>query len=238
MPVPLGSQTHNLDVRDECTVRGRVVTDNLDERTAGSGVTFADNMALADTTNSTSPTTGSIQTAGGLGVVQDAFVGGSVDVGGNIIGNVDSPTEILGMEPSSVDSRTVQGILRLTYNVAVDGGAIGAAVLGGADDTLPNNAIVTRSYYEVTTTLQSAAGPDSASIQIIIDVDNAVDIVADVAISVGTPWDAGAREGVQTGATTAFSAKTTAKRAILMLTTTDTITDGAFVLVLEYVVSD
>ena len=236
MPVPAGSQTNNLDVRDECTVRGRVVTDNLDEFTAGSGVTFTDNLAFADTTNSTSTATGSIQTAGGLGVVQDAFVGGSVDVGGNIVGATDDTTEIRGMEPSSVDSRTVQGMLRLTYDFAVDGGAVGTISLGNSDDFIPSNALVTRSYYEVTTTLSSNGGNDAASIQ--LGADDGFDIVADVAISVGTPWDAGAREGIQTGAASAILSKSAGSRRVEMVITVEAIDVGAFVLVLEYVVSD
>ena len=40
------------------------------------------NISVADLTQSTSNTTGSITTSGGLGVVKDTFLGGSLDVDG------------------------------------------------------------------------------------------------------------------------------------------------------------
>lgn len=51
--------------------------------TIGSGTTFADPIIVDDDTQSTSATTGSIQTDGGLGVVKDAYIGGYLNpIGG------------------------------------------------------------------------------------------------------------------------------------------------------------
>ena len=55
--------------------------------------------------------------------------------------------------------------------------------------TIPDNAMVVKCWYEVTTTF-SGDGDDSSLISIgIEDQDN--DVVAAAAIKTGTPWDAG-----------------------------------------------
>ena len=234
--MPAGSQTHNLDVRDEIVVQGRVVVDNVSERTAGSGVTLADNLVVSDATNSTSGTTGAIRTAGGLGVVQDMFIGGLLEVTNDLVGDADpltASTEIRGVEPASVDSRTVHGVLRVTYDFAVDGGT-GIIVLGGTEDVLPINAVVTRAYYDVTSIVDSPAS--TATFSLGIPDDDPAGILAAAAVSgIGT---VGVHETIQVGTALTFSNKTQAARAINMIVAVQDIDEGHFVLFVEYYVSE
>ena len=48
----------------------------------------ATQLAVAGTTNSTTSTTGSLRTAGGLGVALNTFLGGTTNFGGNVTGGV------------------------------------------------------------------------------------------------------------------------------------------------------
>ena len=80
--------------------------------------------SLLDTTNSTSPTTGALTTAGGVGIVQDLFVGGNVDVEGNIAlrGNItigDSTTDniIFNGEVSTDITPDIDGAYNLGSSV-------------------------------------------------------------------------------------------------------------------------
>ena len=105
------------------------------------------------------------------------------------------------------------------------------------DIDLPQNAIVIRSWYDVTETFQS--GSDAATIAIGIETDDAAGIVAAIAISnVGNPWDNGPHEGIQTGTAATASEKTTGKRTVQVTVAAENLTQGEFVLFLEYVVSE
>lgn len=102
---------------------------------------------------------------------------------------------------------------------------------------LPENAIVIRSWYDVTETFES--GSDAATIAIGIETDDAAGIVAAVAISDGgDPWDNGPHEGIQTGTAATASEKTTGKRTVQVTVAAENLTEGEFVLFLEYVVSE
>jgi len=125
-------------------------------------------------------------------------------------------------------------IARATYDFSEHGGAQGTIGLGV---TLPDNAVVTRSYYEVLTTLTSST--DAATIAIDIPTDDVGGIVAAVAISdAGNPWDAGYHEGIQDGTVANFSNKCTAARELSVTIATEDVTAGKFILWAEYVVSD
>ena len=137
---------------------------------------------------------------------------------------------------SSADGLHPPRIARATYDFAVLGGAQGVIALGV---TLPDNAIVTRSWLEVITTLQSGGG-DAATVSVDIPTDDVAGIVAAIAISDGTdPWDAGLQEGIQDGAAANYATKTTAARELsITVAGGQDLTAGKFVLFCEYVVSD
>ena len=102
---------------------------------------------------------------------------------------------------------------------------------------LPINAIVIRSWYDVTNTFRSAT--DAATIAIGIAVDDTVGIVAATAISaVGDVWDNGYHEGIQTGTAATASEKTTADRRVQVTIGAENLTAGEFVLFIEYVASE
>jgi len=127
-------------------------------------------------------------------------------------------------------------IARATYDFATLGGAQGTISLGV---TLPDNAIVTRAWYEVIDILTSGGG-DAATVSIDIPTDDVAGIVAAIAINnVGNPWDPGYHEAIQDGQAANFSVKTTAAR-ILQITVAggQDLTAGKFILFAEYVVSD
>lgn len=116
---------------------------------------------------------------------------------------------------------------------------------------LPDNAIVTRAWYEVVSTFTSA-GADAGTIA--LSVQTADDIVAAVAISNGAnPWDAGlhgtkvgsgARSGnaetalVANDSDVATMVKLTAIRQLTATVATQALTAGKLNLYVEYVLGD
>lgn len=99
--------------------------------------------------------------------------------------------------------------------------------------TLPDNAVITRAWYDVITTFTSAT--DAATIA--IHVEGANDVVTATAISAGgNVWDAGLHEAIQVG-TAATMVKTSAARAITATVASEELTAGKLVLFLEYTVS-
>ncbi len=101
---------------------------------------------------------------------------------------------------------------------------------------LPDNAIITRAWYEVLTTFTSAT--DAATIAITIPTDDVAGIVAATAISAGgNVWDAGNHEAIQTGTAANYSEKCTAERELTATVAVEALTAGKFRLYCEYVVS-
>ena len=131
------------------------------------------------------------------------------------------------------DGLVFKGLARATFD-ATAGKAIGSHGLGV---TLPDNAIITRSWYEVITTFTSDA-TDAGTIALGLPVDDVAGIKAAVAISNGAnPWDAGIVEGIQDGTAAAFSEKTTAARELTADVAVEALTAGVLVLFCEYVIS-
>lgn len=138
------------------------------------------------------------------------------------------------LEYYDIDGRQAKRVARATYDFAEHGGSIGSIGLGV---TLPDNAIVVRSWYEVITTLTSAT--DAATVSIDIPVDDVGGIVVAIAISdVSNPWDAGVHEGIQDGTAANFTTKTTAARELSITVAVEDLTAGKFILFCEYLVSD
>lgn len=135
----------------------------------------------------------------------------------------------------SADGLHPTRIARATYDLAVLGGVQGVIALGV---TLPDNAIVTRAWYEVLTTLQSAT--DAATVSVDIPTDDVAGIVAAIAIDdISDPWDAGLHEAIQDGTATNYSTKTTAARELsITIAGGEDLTAGKFIVFCEYVVSD
>ena len=84
----------------------------------------------------------------------------------------------IALMQGETDSLSYKGQAVCLYDFAENGGAISSTAIG---PTLPDNATVTRSYYEVLTTFTSAT--DAAAISISIPTDDAAGIVAATAIS-------------------------------------------------------
>lgn len=132
----------------------------------------------------------------------------------------------------AADGLVFMGLARATFD-ATAGKAIGSHGLGV---TLPDNAIITRSWYEVLTTFTSAT--DAGTIALSVPVNDVAGIKAAVAISNGAnPWDAGIVEGIQDGTAAAFSVKTTAVRELTADVAVEALTAGVLVLFCEYVIS-
>lgn len=136
----------------------------------------------------------------------------------------------------SADGRGDLHILRCTFDPSANTGERTIAAHAVAE-TLPDNAVVVRAYYNVATTFTSST--DAATISIGIPTDDAAGIKAAVAISdAGNPWDAGWVEGIQDGTAANFSEACTAERAITFTVAVEALTAGKLTLWLEYVIID
>jgi len=137
----------------------------------------------------------------------------------------------------SGDGLNAKRIARATYDFTVDGGAISTIGLG---TILPDNAVVTRTWYEVITTLTSNAGNDAGSVSFDIPVDDVAGLVAATVISAGGDiWDAGYHEGIQDGTAAAFAVKTTGARELSVTIAVEAIdAAGIVVFFCEYVVTE
>lgn len=134
---------------------------------------------------------------------------------------------------SAVDGLMAVKVARATYDFAVDGGAISSIGLGV---TLPDNAIVTRTYIQVITTLTSST--DAATIALTIPTDDVAGLRAATAISSGTSWDAGFKDGIQDGVIANFSEQCAAEREITATIAEEAVTAGKFIVFCEYIISD
>jgi len=107
-------------------------------------------------------------------------------------------------------------------------------------DPLPDNAIIVRSYVDVTATF-GGDGDDTSTIAI-TSGEAANDVVTAAAIKTGTPWDVGFHEGIQDGTAANFIKMTAASnqpQVVVDVKSTDTALDeGSMVIYLEYVISE
>lgn len=121
---------------------------------------------------------------------------------------------------------------------ATSGKAIGTynlVQLNGEAFTLPDNARVLSADYEVQTTFTSAT--DAATISLGIATDDVAGLLAAVAISTGTPFDAGIKDGIPNHQASTYSEKTTAAtRTIDAVVAVEALTAGVLVVILDYAV--
>ena len=133
------------------------------------------------------------------------------------------------MPDMAVDGDHRIHIARATYSFVEHAGAISVIGLGVF---LPDNAVVVRSWWEVTDAVTSGG---AAQISFSIPTDD-VDGISAAAV-LGTQGTAGYHEGIQTGTAANFSTKTAAERELSMEISVATLTAGILVLFCEYVVT-
>ena len=143
-----------------------------------------------------------------------------------VVGGVNTATGDI-YEANNGEVAVLSKKLKLSYDFATDGGAIGDVTLRGG--ALPKNAVVTGGYIYNHTAMTSGG---SATVAINIPTDDAAGLKA--ATAYGTIGAAGAVALIQTGAAANFSEITTAEREITISIATAALTAGAFTLVLEY----
>jgi hypothetical protein len=127
----------------------------------------------------------------------------------------------------TVDGLQAPRIARATYNFAVNGGTVGAKGLGVS---LPDNAVITRSWWEVITPFTSGAAAEIA-----LHAETANDIAT--AAVLGTHGTAGFHEGFSTGTAANFK-KTTGVRELTLTISVADLTAGKLILFCEYVVTE
>jgi len=124
----------------------------------------------------------------------------------------------------------LSGVARLKID-ATSGIGTGATEL---DVVIPDNGIITRSWYDVVTTFTSATDAGTLALH----AEGANDIVTATAISaVGDIWDAGLYEGIQDG-TVSAAIKMTGNRTVTLTVATEALTAGVLYLYLAYVLSE
>ncbi len=139
--------------------------------------------------------------------------------------NIAAPLEGLGSE---LDRK--KGVLKCKYSFAVQGGATGSVILLDDDGNackLPDNAIITRAWMDILTSLTSGG---SATVALTANAAGDLMGATDYADLV-----AGFVECIQDGAAENF-VKLTAERTILCTIAAVALTAGKFDLFLEYVI--
>lgn len=179
-----------------------------------------------------------VGSAGNVATAVD--VTGDVTISNTGVTAIGSAKVLAGMISGSNGARKVQRF-SVGY-AALNAATTGVAALFGS--AIPDNAVIVRAYYDVTTTFQdngSAGDADSATIKIgVEDQDN--DVVAAVTIANGAnAWDSGLHEGIQDG-TAAAMVKLTAARQLAVTWTAGSgdstaLTAGAMEVFVEYVQS-
>jgi len=137
-----------------------------------------------------------------------------------------SPTD------SILDGRNKVRQLRCTFDPSANAGERTAAAHAVAE-TLPDNAVVVRSYYFVETALTSSS---TCTVSIGIPTDDVAGILA--ADAIGTMGTAGWHEGIQVGTAATFSEACTASRAPTFTVGTTALNAGKIILFLNYVIID
>jgi hypothetical protein len=128
------------------------------------------NLAITDSTQSTSNTTGSITTTGGIGVTRDAFVGGDINIFGDA--DIDGTTNL--------DVVDIDGAVQLdgTFTVGVDDTGYDVKLFGAtaSSNMLWDESDNALEFSNSTVTMSDARTSGTATITgLTIDISNKVD---------------------------------------------------------------
>ena len=121
------------------------------------------------------------------------------------------------------DGLTVKSIARATYSFAVDGGTTGTVI--SLDATIPDNAIVTDGYIDVTTALLPVTSTVALQLNTANDIYSASTNLAVGGVAIFATVPVG---------TAATSVKMTNDNAVGVLLNAAAVTQGVFTVVLEY----
>lgn len=137
-----------------------------------------------------------------------------------------SQAEQFGGGPGDIHSQ--QGCLVGIYDVAVDGGAVGT-ITPKEGFTIPDNAIITKAYFEIITAFASAGGAGTIALQL----QSAGDLLAAV--------DADTLSGIVAGVPVGSAAtmiKLTAQRSLAVVVAVEALTAGKARIFAEWVQSE
>jgi hypothetical protein len=115
-----------------------------------------------------------------------------------------------------------------SYSFALDGGAIGTITLRSNDGEIPNGAVCTGGYLDVTTLFTTGTSATGA-----LQLNAANDLVSATIVS-GAPFSTTGVKDIIPDATGSTAIKCTASRAPKLVIGTGTVTAGACTLVLFY----
>lgn len=150
----------------------------------------------------------------------------------------DAVTEAKVADSDGTSGLYIQKQALALYDFATDGGGAPGAITLTDAVTIPDNAIVLCTGYEVITTF-TTAGADAGTVKLNLVTDG--DLTTAIAVSDGgNPWDQGlftAHQGNGAFATAPTPRKTTAARLVQVTSAGQAITAGKAVFFLEYWVS-
>jgi len=129
--------------------------------------------------------------------------------------------------PQTTDGLHPGRVARATYDFDEHGGAQGSILLGV---TIPDNAIIKRTFYHVITAVTSGGAAE-----INFQAEGVEDLLADEVL--GTAGTVGIHDGIQDGAGSNMVICTAARQLTMVIKVAD-LTAGVLVLFCEYVVSD
>lgn len=220
----------DLEIRDN-TISGN----NYKESAGGYGVLITADLSNFDITDNTIGG-GPLGVAGRqkYGIAVASGTGSNyIITGNNCAGNVTGGISDGGTGVNRVVANNspivTGGLASGVYDFAVHTGAVASYPIG----YLPDNAVITRAYYQVIT---DPAGAGS-SIAIGIPTDDAAGIVAATAFD-NAIWDLGCHEAIQLGTVATFSERTTAVRAVQVTISGAVLTAGKIKVWWEYVVGE
>ena len=125
------------------------------------------------------------------------------------------------------DGLNAKRIARATWDFAVEGGTKDTDI--GLGVTIPDNAQVLRTWYEVITGMTSSGGNGTISF--------GVEAAGDILAPVDADTKSGLNDGIQDG-TAANAVKTTAAKELIARIGTEDLTAGKVILFAEYVVTE